>query len=164
MRQIGIEFNIDDFERVTRGSSNPARAALQPGDTLYTVLRHVAASGASRSIDVYGFWPDRIGYQKNARLVARWYSRLIADAEIAAWDKKHEAVRISGGGMDMGFALVYGLSSALFPDGFGCIGAACPSNDHHNGDADYNVNESKPGEERTHWHLDGGYALRQDWI
>ena len=30
---------------------------IRPGDTLYTVLRHRAASGMSRSIDVYGFAP-----------------------------------------------------------------------------------------------------------
>lgn len=49
----------------------------------------------------------------------------------------HDAVKMGGAGMDMGFALVHSLSYALFPDGFGCIGDGCPSNDHSNGDRDY---------------------------
>jgi hypothetical protein len=42
--------------------------------------------------------------------------------------------------MDMGFHVVYNLSSALYRGGFGCIGdkpVRCPSNDHSNGDRDY---------------------------
>ena len=82
--------------------------------------------------------------------------------------------------MDMGFHLVYSLSYALWPDGFGCVGAGCPSNDHSNGDRDYTPHgptdangdpedrDPGPGEARDglvrHWHRDGGYALRQRWL
>jgi hypothetical protein len=82
--------------------------------------------------------------------------------------------------MDMGFHLVYTLSYALYPQGFGCVGERCPSNDHSNGDRDYTPHgcydengaledrEPGPGELRDgcrrHWHRDGGYALTQRWL
>ena len=65
-----------------------------------------------------------------------------------------EGVPVSGCGMDMGFQIVYCLSSALYPDGFDCIGKDCLANDHFNGDRDYT----------PHRHNDGGYALKQRWL
>jgi hypothetical protein len=77
---------------------------------------------------------------------------------------------VGGCGMDMGFHLVYSLSRALFPTGFGCIGrvtnakgertAWCNSNDHHNGDRDHTRHTTR----RKHWHRDGGYALVHRWM
>ena len=65
-------------------------------------------------------------------------------------ERRQLAVKMGGCGMDMGFALVYNLSSVLFRDNFICTGEKCPSNDHNNGEKD-----------RTpHKHSDGGYALR----
>lgn len=118
---------------------------IEPGDTIYTVMRHVSRSGMMRAIDVYEMHedaPHRISYP--AALAAGF-----------TYSRKHEAVRIDGAGMDMGFAIVYNLSASLFPDGFECTGAGtrCPSNDHSNG-AKYRKG--------TH-HQDGGYALRQQW-
>jgi len=63
-------------------------------------------------------------------------------------------VKRTGAGMDMGFDLVYCLSSALWPQGFECAGERCNSNDHTNGDRDRG----------PHRHQDGGYALRQEWV
>ena len=166
--------------RVTKAERDEAierlREWIKPGDTLYTVLRHRAASGMSRSIDVYGFAPEHEGTRasgaKNVRLVKSWYSYNIARAGIGAWDDKHEAVRVSGAGMDMGFWIVYELGRVLFPGGFGCIGLGCTANDHPNGDQDYTPywhrDIPKPNNgvvySATHWHNDGGYALCHEWL
>ena len=154
------------------------REWIRPGDTLYTVMRHRAASGMSRSIDVYGFTP-RAGTegQRNARLDRSWYSYNITKAGVGTFDEKHEAIRVGGAGMDMGFHIVYELGCVLFPDGFGCVGEGCRSNDHSNGDRDYTPHHepvtspiaTSNGEPLTrtdgaHWHNGGGYALRQEWI
>ncbi len=121
------------------------RKRIEPGDTLYVIMRHISRSGMSRAIDVYEMHdntPHRISFPA-------------AEAAGLTYSRKHEAVNMGGAGMDMGFALVYDLSWSLFPDGFKCIGrdARCPSNDHSNG-AKYRRG--------TH-HDDGGYALRQQW-
>ena len=134
------------------------REYLKPGDTVYTVLRHVSSSGMTRDISAVLLRDNEhvdIDY-----LVARvlGYRR----------NQDHGGLRVSGCGMDMGFALVYDLSSKLFPRGHGCAGEHCPSNDHSNGDRDYTehgrIVHGYPCATHTHWHPDGGYALRQRWI
>ena len=129
------------------------RAAIEPGDTLYTVLRHRAPSGMSRAVDVYAIRPDP---ERGPRAVHRyWLSYWIAAAGIGRWSERYEAVTIGGCGMDVGFEIVYSLGRILWPDGGPCTGPACHSNDHSNGDRDYT-----PGR----IHSDGGYTLRQEWI
>ena len=125
---------------------------LVPGDTVYTTVRSVARSGMSRTMDVYVMRdnePWRITYS-------------VAKATGHQYDDRREALRIGGCGMDMGFALVYDLSYALWPDGFDCIDpmnedrsyrTGCPSNDHSN----------HPRDTFTH-HDSGGYALRHRWM
>lgn len=129
------------------------REILKPGDTVYTVLRHVSRSGMMRAIDAYVIEDDS----------PRWISTYAARAAGYKYSRKYEAIEMGGCGMDMGFALVYGLSRALWPDGFGCIGQECPSNDHSNSDRDYTVNLGR-GIHANHWHQSGGYALRQRWM
>ena len=76
---------------------------------------------------------------------------------------------MGGCGMDMGFALVYNLSSALYPNGFPCTGSTgytktyrkakqprCTSNHHSNGDSVYQKGKLHEG--------GGGYALNQTWL
>jgi hypothetical protein len=160
MARVSKSDRADAIERL--------RADLNPGDTVHTVLRSVSRSGMSRSIDAY----------KIVDGDPHWLSYSVAKAGVGTWDDGREAVKMGGAGMDMGFALVYSLSCILFPDGFGCIGEGCPSNDHSNGDRDYTPH----GQELTleayralaedaiasyyaqHWHQEGGYALRQRWI
>ena len=120
------------------------RKEISPGDTIYTTIKHVSRSGMMRSIDVHTIRDNE----------PRWIARYVADALGQTFDEKHEAVKMSGAGMDMGFALVYELSHALFSDGFVCIGEGCRSNDHSNGDRDYT----------PHAHSDPGYALNQLWL
>lgn len=130
------------------------RDLLQPGDTVHTVLRHVARSGMSRVIDCY-------------QLVStdgepRWLSPLVAKATGFTFNAKREALQVGGCGMDMGFHVVSTLSRVLYPDGFGCIGERCPSNDHLNGDRDYTPHVF--GLSQPHWHKAGDYALRHRWL
>ena len=122
-------------------AQNTLRALLPPGATVFTDVKHVSKSGMSRTIRAFVI-------EDNA---PRDISRLVAKATDTAFDPKLYGVKMGGCGMDMGFALVYNLGCALYPDGFPCIGKGCPANDHYN----------RVG---TKQHSDGGYALRQRWL
>lgn len=120
------------------------REWIKPGDTVYTILRSVSRSGMSREIAVV-IMRDGSDLHPNY---------LVAKA-IDARQGKRDGIVMGGCGMDMGFALVYELSHAMFPNGFECIGERCPANDHSNGDRDHT----------PHMHPNaGGYALRQRWL
>lgn len=126
---------------------------LHPGDTVWTILRHAAASGMTR-------WISPVIPQKalNGR-TEYWLVDLTYTVSVAMHCATHErwgGIKRPGFGMDMGFELVYSLSRTLWPGGFPCIGELCPSNDHSNGDRDYT-----PGHVT---HGDGGYALQQRWL
>lgn len=136
---------------------------LKPGDTVYCLLRSVSKSGMSRTMSFYGANYEFLdGYISNALGLRRVPMG------------KGEGLKVSGCGMDMGFRVVYKLGHALFGAGFGCIGRACPSNDHTNGDHDYtphNDGTPKTSEEvgkdlptYRHYHTDGGYALKHHWL
>lgn len=82
------------------------RKWIKRDERIYTVLRHRAASGMTRFIDMYYIRdnvPHRITWQA---------------AKALGWTycTKREALRIGGCGMDMGFHAVYSLSSVLFRD------------------------------------------------
>jgi len=137
------------------------RGLLKPGDTLWTKVEHVSRSGMSRSISCY------VIRDNDPQNVSAWVAYAIG----ATVDRDRLAVKVSGCGMDMGFHVVYNAARALFPDGHGCIGERCPSNDHSNGDRDYtphgngmtlHLREVRIGAD--HWHTDGGYALRHRWL
>ena len=90
------------------------RKMLKKGDTVWTVLRHVSSSGMSRRIDLYVM-------RDNEPLRITWRT---ADALGYRYDRKHEALVVSGCGMDMGFHVVNSLSTALFcPNGYTHEGA-----------------------------------------
>ena len=117
---------------------------VKPGDTIYTILRHVSRSGMQRIIDLIVLTTDgpcSIAYQAS----------VLTDTPL---DRERWGVKVRGAGMDMGFAVVYHLSYQLFKNEFACIGETCPANDHSNGDQDYT----------PHLHSDAGYALRQKWM
>lgn len=79
------------------------RAAIKPGDTVYTILRHVSRSGMQRSIDVVTM--------KNNE--PRPWSYTVAKAMGYNLDKDG-ALKVGGCGMDMGFHIVHSLGYALF--------------------------------------------------
>ncbi|WP_159795690.1 hypothetical protein [Puerhibacterium puerhi] len=112
------------------------RDLLPPGATVRVIIRHVSASGMMRTISPVVVVGDSV----------RDLSGLVARAGIGfREDSKRYGLRVGGAGMDMGFHLVYSLSSALYPDGFKCTGhqytetrrngrrvLGCPSNAHAN--------------------------------
>lgn len=95
------------------------RAMFPAGSTVPTILRHVSSSGMSRAVSVIGPNLGDVSY-------------LVARAGVAKLDPRHQGLKMGGCGMDMGFALVYGLARTLYADGFKCVGKGCPSNDHSN--------------------------------
>lgn len=124
------------------------REMLPPGSTVKTILRHCSRSGMTRAISPVVDGED----------ISWLVCRAIPSFK---FNQRHGGITMGGCGMDMGFALVYNLSSTLYRDGFECIGDGegfrsgwCPSNDHSNGDRDYT----------PHHHDSGGYALRQEWL
>jgi hypothetical protein len=117
---------------------------LKPGDTVYTVLRHVSRSGMTRAISPIIMTDD-----------GPWEISYLACPALGwRFNERHGGVTVSGCGMDTGFHLVYEISREMYPDGFECIGEGCPSNDHVNGDRNY----------KPHHHNSGGYALQQRWM
>lgn len=77
---------------------------VKPGDTVLTVLRHTSRSGMSRDIDLYVVKDGDI----------YWLSALAAKVLDMSLTKGGHGIRIGGCGMDMGFQLVYLLSSVLY--------------------------------------------------
>lgn len=121
---------------------------IKPGDTVYTILRHVSRSGMMRHISVVVIDKDGSTTHPN------YATAKVTGLPLVRLGGFNDAVKVGGCGMDMGFHVVESLSRAMFPDGFTCIGEKCPSNDHTNGDRDYT----------PHHHKSGGYALRQCWL
>lgn len=160
------------------------RDLVKPGERVYCVLRHVSASGMQRRIDFYS-----IGEDKRPLYLSGYIATALG---MRRHDK--QGLVVNGCGMDMGFHVVYELARTLWPEGYGCIGVRCPSNDHSNWDGDYTPHTGaqvhcrkcldRPGfdglgkpckhcegtgvtegkHDRKHWHKDGGYFLRSEWI
>jgi hypothetical protein len=126
------------------------RGWLKPGDTVYTILDHVSASGMSRAIRVVIPTIDRHNdEQKPATVYFLHPNYAIGQAlGLKHWKRdgrEQDALVLSGCGMDMGFELVYRLGRTLFPDGFKVEGRG------RNGDT-------------SGWDQDGGYALNHRWL
>lgn len=81
--------------------------------TLYTVLRHKSRSGMQRKIDVIALVPT--GDPKDP-VNKFWLSYQAAEALGWRFSRDYDAVVVDGCGMDMGFHLVYTLSSIIFKD------------------------------------------------
>jgi hypothetical protein len=78
---------------------------VKPGDTVYTVVRHVSRSGMSRRIDLYTIKGGEMVYLTGHVACLLGYSR--------AGGSNH-GLTVVGCGMDMGFHLVYNLAVSLF--------------------------------------------------
>lgn len=96
--------NTTQKERVAHAEAMLGKI-LKPGDTVYTVLRHVSTSGMQRRIDCYAIGEDRrpvylSGYMEAIGLGKR--------------GKKDQGLVVKGCGMDMGFHLVNNLSMHLY--------------------------------------------------
>lgn len=112
-------------EQPTQSEINQLKAWIEANNyTVYTIVRSVARSGMSREISVViplikkgdisgGECPARVQQFVHpsytiAALLGRTYSE----------KNGHNAVVCKGCGMDMGFDLVYNLSSVLYGDGY----------------------------------------------
>jgi len=100
---------------------------------VYTVLRHTSRSGGMRVIDCFIILED----------TPYCISHLVSKVLDLKLHKQHYGVVINGCGMDMGFHLIYSLSSVLF-----------------NG---YN-REALPKALKDFYDKDAGYILRQEWF
>jgi hypothetical protein len=110
---------------------------LKPGDTIYCNLAHVSKSGMMRVINFYVPLVDDDGKPWIRRI--DW---LMCKAAGLRYNRRHEGVEMGGCGMDMGFAAVYGLGYALWPNG------TPEPHGRRNGEPDG----------------DGGYALKHSWM
>lgn len=136
--------------KISTDERDAARETLREmfpvGATVRVRIEHVSRSGMTRDIVVMG--PD-----------GENVSRLVVTATGQSLSPYRDAVRMGGCGMDMGFALVYGLARSLYGDGrFTCNGVQhgpdrCPANDHVNERGD--AADWTPGRV----HSDAGYAL-----
>lgn len=118
------------------------RLMLPTGSTVFTILRHVSASGMSRNISLVVKTTE--GIQDITWYVAKALEDNLTES------KGHRAIKTGVCGMDVGFNLVYRLSRRLFPNGFK------PSD----GGKTYGRN----GTPATKTDIDGGYALEQRWL
>jgi hypothetical protein len=84
------------------------REFLKPGDTVYTIVHHVARSGMSRDIALIKLVDGEPRYLSHNAAIACGNRLVNAHG--------HDAIRIGGCGMDMCFALVYELASVIFAD------------------------------------------------
>ena len=81
------------------------RLSIGPNTKIYTILRHVAASGLSRRLDVFVMLdnePCRI-------------TNTVAQA--VGYTLRENQIVVNGYGTDAGFSVVYDLGRTLWPDG-----------------------------------------------
>lgn len=79
---------------------------VKEGDTVYTLIRSVSASGMSRTMSVKIVRDNRIDD-------ITFYVAHALDYPLVEVNGSR-AIRVSGGGMDMGFHVVYSLGRVLF--------------------------------------------------
>ena len=84
------------------------RNILKVGDIVYTTVKTVSSSGMSRKISCYIVQDGKI----------RSISNLTGNALEWSTGDNSGSVTVTGCGMDMGFHLVYTLSSVLFGDSY----------------------------------------------
>lgn len=92
--------------REQREAADKLRDMLGDTPRVYTVLRHVSASGMSRDISL--FVADADGLHDITYTAAAVLGERVRDVN------GHRAIRVGGCGMDMGFHLVYSLSWRLY--------------------------------------------------
>jgi len=79
---------------------------LTEGSRVYTILRHVSASGMSRDISLV------VAHGNDITDVTYYAAQALGDKLVER--NGNRAIRQNGCGMDMGFNLVYNLSAVLF--------------------------------------------------
>lgn len=125
---------------------------VEPGDTVYTILRHVSRSGMQREISLVAV--DRSVVKqldKDVRVheaVASLGREAVGTIDyfvsraLGCRVGSHGGLVVGGAGMDMGFHLVYNLGRTLWPNG----------------------TEKPHGKRNGQPDRDGGYALKHGWL
>lgn len=83
---------------------------IEEGAKVHTILRHVSASGMSRDISVVIICQDGSTLHPNHAVAC-----LLGESVKSKGG--HDAIRVTGCGMDMGFHIVHCLSYSLFGKG-----------------------------------------------
>ena len=91
-------------EQEQRAAREELYKLLRPDEDVQCVLRHCSRSGMMRVIDLFVIRKGDL----------RRISWSAAKALGWTYDRNHEGVKVGGCGMDMGFHLVYSLSSVVF--------------------------------------------------
>lgn len=129
--------NTTQITEKTEAIASLKKMGVKAGKKVYTIVRHVSASGMSRSISSFI-------QHKGDIICIDWYINRILGYK---FDKNQRGLKIGGCGMDMGFHLVYSLGRALYPEGFKLT------------KDQYGRNGDKSGFDK-----DGGYSLKQTWM
>lgn len=114
-------------QREREAACDKLREWLKPGDTVHSILRSVSRSGMSREISFVDKEMRALDYQIS---------------KACGYSFGKQGLKVSGCGMDMGFAVVYELGARLWPKG------TPEPHGRRNGEPD----------------SDGGYALKQRWL
>lgn len=77
---------------------------VKPGDTIYTILRHVSQSGMKRVISLFVI-------RDNKPIRLDWF---ISNALGYRYNDVHEGIEVRGFGFDVGYSVVQNLSYRLF--------------------------------------------------
>lgn len=137
-------------------------SVLKPYQDVYTNVHHVSQSGMSRDISVHIVEDGSISD-------ISYHVAILCDYPMG----KKGGIRVGGCGMDMGFSVVYDLSSRLFPDGFGIEGIYPPNSEDKctpktKEHAEHLVKVGAifcgRNGDKSGWDNSGGYALKQRWM
>lgn len=93
------------MRHIDKDKEQQAREVMEKANyQVYSILRHVSTSGMSRAIGFY------VIIDNEPIMIDHYIKDLLG----YNYDKKHDGVKVSGCGMDMGFHVVYSLSMKLF--------------------------------------------------
>jgi hypothetical protein len=84
---------------------------LNETNTVYTVLRGVSSSGLTQYLSLMVAGLDHAG--KPDVFNVTWHASNVLGEKLHDRDG-HRVIKVQGGGMDLGFHLVYSLSSVLY--------------------------------------------------
>ena len=107
---MGAETNWRDCMYDVKEMAKDLKEYFPEGSTAYTTVTKVAPSGMSRHIKV-------TKTRKGSEEILNW-SYQIAKLLDMKYKDKTASIYIQGCGMDMGFHLIYDLSSELYGDGY----------------------------------------------
>lgn len=80
--------------------------------TVSTIIRHVSSSGMSRDISL-------VSVNERGQIInLAWHIDKVCTVGALKERNGSRVIRVNGAGMDMGFHLVYSLSSVLYGDGY----------------------------------------------